>query len=109
MKILGDILSSEGLSQSVFLTVLRRKPQVINSIFEVNTVIEDCRTNLVGGLTAGLEIWKLSIIPFLLNNSETWVEIDHKTLDMLDNMQFMFLRYLFKTPRTWGVPQDVNL
>ena len=103
-KYLGDILSSEGLSQSVFLTVLRRKPQVINSIFEVNTVIEDCRTNLVGGLTAGLEIWELSIIPFLLNNSETWVEIDKKTLDMLDNMQFMFLRYLFKTPRTCPKP-----
>ena len=37
---------------------------------------------------------------FLLNNSETWVDVQKRTLDLLDDIQFMFLRCLFQTPRT---------
>ena len=103
-KYLGDYISSEGLAHSVFVNVSKRKPQVMSSIFDIRTILEDCRANLVGGLVAGFEMWELSIVPFLLNNSETWVETEMKTLDILDSIQFMFLRYLFKTPRTCPKP-----
>ena len=60
---------SGGLSDSVQATVLKRKGQVVTSILETKAVIEDCRSN------AGFDIWELAILPFLLNNSDTWVEI----------------------------------
>ena len=103
-KYLGDFLSSGGLSDSVQATILKRKGQVVTSILEAKAVIEDCRSNIVGGITAGLEIWELAILPFLLNNSDTWVEISKSTIDTLDDLQYMFYRYLLATPRTCPIP-----
>ena len=103
-KYLGDFLSSGGLSDSVHATVAKRKGQVVTSILETKAVIEDCRSNIVGGITAGLEIWELAILPFLLNNSDTWVEITKSTIDILDDLQYMFYRYLLATPRTCPIP-----
>ena len=103
-KYLGDYLSCGGLAHSVHLTVSKRKHKVINSIFELKASIEDCRSNMVGGLVAGIDIGELSIIPFLLTNSETLTDIQKRTLDMLDDLQLMFLRCLFKTPRTCPKP-----
>ena len=59
---------------------------------------------MVGGIAAGIEIWELAIMPFLMNNSETWVEISLKTIDHLDNLQNMFYRYLLATPRSCPIP-----
>ena len=43
--------------------------------------------NAVGGLSAGIEIWELAYIPCLLNNSETWLDIEKSTIDKLDSLQ----------------------
>ena len=48
--------------------------------------VEDLRINSVGGLVAGLEIWKMAITPFLFNNSETWMEIQKKALNVLNSI-----------------------
>ena len=53
---------------------------------------------------SGLEIWELAILPFLLNNCETWTEISPKTIDLLDNIQCMFYRCLMATPRACPIP-----
>ena len=68
-KYLGDMISSAGLSESVHATVLKRKGQVISSIIEIKAVVKDCRTNIVGGVLTGLDIWELAILPYLLNNA----------------------------------------
>ena len=75
-KYLGDMISSDGLADCVLKTVLRRKGQVVSCILETKAVVEYYRSMVVGGITAGLEIWELAILPFLLNNSETWFEIN---------------------------------
>ena len=98
------MLSSGGLSDSVQATVMKRKGQVVSTILETKAVIEDCRSNVVGGITAGIEIWELAILPYLLNNSDTWVEISKATIDTLDDLQYMFYRYLLATPRTCPIP-----
>ena len=103
-KYLGDMLSSGGLSDSVQATVLKRKGQVVSTILETKAVIEDCRSNVVGGITAGIEIWELAILPYLLNNSDTWVEISKATIDTLDDLQYMFYRYLLATTRACPIP-----
>ena len=67
-------------------------------------MIEDCRANAVGGLVVGIEIWELAILPQLLNNSETWTNIDNKTFGMLEDIQLLFYRNMFATPRTCPTP-----
>ena len=65
---------------------------------EVRAVIEDCRSKGLGGLDVGLEIYELAYIPALLNNAQSWVEIDKQTLDKLEDLQCNFLRILLSTP-----------
>ena len=103
-KYLGDQISSEGLADSAHATILKRRGQVISCILETIAVVEDCRANVLGGILAGLEIWEIAILPFLLNNCETWTELSQKSIDILDEMQYMFLRYLMATPRSCPIP-----
>ena len=67
-KYLGDYLS-HTLAESVDVTVNKRKGLVIKLIHEIRTVVDDFRANTAGGLITGLEIWSLSVLPFLLANS----------------------------------------
>ena len=112
-KYLGDMISSDGLADSVTATVLKRKGSVITNIFETKAVIEDCRANSVGGLLVGIEIWELAILPQLLNNSETWTNVDKKTLEILENLQLTFYRNMFASPsllwETRGMLMEVRI
>ena len=103
-RYLGDYLSSGGLSDSVKITVDKRKGFVISNIYHIRQIIEDCRANVAGGIIVGLEIWKLAIIPYLLNNSETCINISNNSFDELDRLQTLFYRIIFATPRTCPTP-----
>ena len=59
---------------------------------------------MVGGITAGLKIWELAILPYLLNNNETWAEMSKATLEVLGKNQQMFNRIILATPRTCPIP-----
>ena len=52
----------------------------------------------MGGLTVGLEILEVAYIPAVLNNAQTWMELDKGTLDKLEDLQYNFLRILLATP-----------
>ena len=80
-KYLGDMISSAGLAESVQATFTKRKGQVVSSILEIKYVVEDCRSTVVRGIVAGIDIWKLAVLPNLLNNSETWTELHKKTVE----------------------------
>ena len=73
-KYLGDQISSEGLAESALATIEQRAGKVTTAIYEIKAIMEDCRINCVGGLSAGLDLWELAIIPYLMNNSETWTQ-----------------------------------
>ena len=49
---------------------------------------------MIGGLSAGIDIWEMAVIPMLLNNAETWQDISAKTLATLEKLQLKFLRCL---------------
>ena len=67
---------------------------MIRSIFEIRTVIDDCRSHVAGGLTSGLDIWEMAVIPMLTNNAECWQDVSTKTIEVLNKIQLMFLRCL---------------
>ena len=81
---------SQGLAESISVTVKKRKGMVTKSMYEIRTVIEDCRSQVCGGLTAGLEIWEMAVSPMLLNTAETWDYISAKTVQELQKLQLMF-------------------
>ena len=103
-KLLGDIFSSDGLADSAKATIDSRKWQVVSSIAEIRAVVEDYRANLLGGISTGLEIWEMSVIPFLLYNSETWTELSKEAIITLNDLQFKFYRSILSTPKTCPKP-----
>ena len=99
-KYLGDLLHSDGLAASVKATVEARAAELKSRAVrvEVHAIIEDCRSNCLGGMEVGLEVYELAYIPALLNNAQSWIEIDKTTMDKLEDLQCNFLRILFSTP-----------
>ena len=97
-KYLGDFLHCGGLAASVRATVDARAAFLKSGAVEVRAIVEDCRSSCLGGLTVGLEILELAYIPAILNNAQTWMEIEKGTIDKLDDMQYNFLRILLATP-----------
>ena len=97
-KYLGDLLHCEGLAASAKATVDARTASLKSGAVEVRAVIEDCRSRCLGGIAVGLDIYELAYIPALLNNAQTWIEIDKGTVEKLENLQYNFLRILLSTP-----------
>ena len=97
-KYLGDQVCSGGLAASVAATIEKRGGKVIKSVFEIRTVVEDCRSHIAGGFTAGLDIWEMAVVPYLLNNSESWIDISDKSIEALDQLQNQFYRVLLQVP-----------
>ena len=77
-KYLGDLISSEGLASSVHATIMDRFSRVHTGMVETRAIVQDCRSQVVGGITSGLELWEATHIPSLLNNCETWILMSEK-------------------------------
>ena len=80
VKYLGDWISGSGLGDSVAITVRKRKGLAMSSIFEIRSIVEDCRSIVCGGICVGLDIWEMAMVPQLLFNSECWVDMKKNTL-----------------------------
>ena len=93
-KLLGDWISDKGLAQSYALTIRKRKGMAIASIYEIRSVVEDCRSNFVGGLSTGIDLWESAVLPMLLFNAETWVSISEASIKTLEDIQKRFYRCL---------------
>ena len=97
-KYLGDYLHCGGLAASAKATVDARAAALKSGAVEVRAIVEDCRSRCLGGLAVGLEIFEVAYIPALLNNAQTWMEIDNGTIEKLESLQCNFLRILLATP-----------
>ena len=93
-KYLGDYLHSYGLSKSVEVTVNKRYGKCIKSVIELKSVINDFRMYSLGGISVGLDIFTMAILPVMMTNSATWTMIDQKTIEKLDNFQHILQRCL---------------
>ena len=103
-KYLGDFFHCEGLNKSAETTVNKRFGLALNSVVELKCVIEDFRMHKLGGIRCGLEIFNMAILPALLYNSETWLEIADSTVERLDRLQLILLRSLFAVPSSTPIP-----
>ena len=99
-KYLGEIISTEGLAASVQSTIMDRFGRVFASLIETRAIVQDCRSHVVGGITAGLDIWETAHIPSLLNNCEMWTHISEQSLEKLEELQNTLYRMLLAVPKT---------
>ena len=97
-KYLGDYLHSGGLGKSAETTINKRFGVCLNEVLELKSVLEDFRMHSLGGIKAGMEIFNLTILPKLIYNSDTWVELNDKSIKRLENLQNIFLRCLLSVP-----------
>ena len=103
-KYLGWYISGKGLSNCAEATIRRRIGNVKKAIYEIKTIIEDSRCQVIGGITTALTIWERSVIPFLLYSSENWTDMMKKSMETLTNLQNIFLRTAFATSHSCPIP-----
>ena len=104
-KYLGDQISNGGLGASILATISKRRGKVLQTIFEIKAVIDDCRSHVIGGIVTGLEIWEMAVVPYLLNNADTWTGLTDIALEDLDDLQNLFYRVLLQVPA--GCPKPI--
>ena len=94
----------EGLGKSVNATIDKRYSRIFSAIIEVSSILNDFRIYSVGGLKAGLEFFEMALLPSLLYNADTWVDIDSKAEIKLEKLQNSMFRYLFGVPDSTPKP-----
>ena len=103
-KYLGDFLHVDGNGASVTATVNDRAGRIVTGMYDIRHVIENCRSNQLGSLKAGIHMWETAYIPSLLNNCKTWVELPVATLNKLEDLQNQFYRIILNCPRSTPKP-----
>jgi hypothetical protein len=58
---LGDVISSQGMEDSVLLTLEKRTPKINGGMCEAKAIIEDFRMQAMGGMAGA---WDLFLPPF---------------------------------------------
>ena len=102
-KYLGDILNCQGFTSSAHETIMDQYGRVYASIVETRAIVQDCRSQVVGGIIAGLDIWESAHIPSLLNNSENWIHITEESIEKLEDLQNTLYRMLLAVPKSTPV------
>jgi hypothetical protein len=88
-------LSDGGLIKSVEATVKSQYGRTLSTIFEMKTVVEDLRMQMIGGIKCGLDIWELALI---------LSQISDQAMDSLNELQYIFMQNLFCVRRSCPKP-----
>ena len=95
-KWLGQTLSSGGLAESVSETVASRKGKIQGACLEIATIVNDWRSQIVGGMETALVLWEACCVPSLLHGAGTWTNISTATEKELNKIQSWFLRLILQ-------------
>ena len=97
-KYLGDIIHEKGCRESINQTVKERMRKLTS---RCDDIIQIAEAPLMGGLRKGNVAFKLfeaQIIPALLHNCESWIDIDKKNIEELQKFQEAFIRKVLRIP-----------
>ena len=77
-----------------------REAKVKGAFYEAVVIVEDWRTQVIGGFMSALDLFVLAILPTLLYNCETWVGINKETEERVENLQLFYLRLALRVPQS---------
>ena len=103
-KWLGDMFHGDGLGECVMATIREREAKVKSACYEAAAIVEDWRSQCIGGFRSALDLFELTILPTLLNNAETWVEMTEEAVNMLEELQLFFVRLVLRVPKSTPKP-----
>ena len=95
---LGDVISAKGLEDSIQLTIERRVGKVKGAMYESKAIMEDFQMQAVGGMAGAWDIWETAIIPSLLANCGSWVGMGKASYNILNELQYTYLRLIYSCP-----------
>ena len=101
---LGEVISEEGVGDSALKTVSKRCGIAYKAIFEIKAIIEDTRSKVPGAFMTAEMIWKLSVLPALLNSAECWTDLPKQALDKLNRLQETYYQVILNCPVTSPKP-----
>ena len=101
---MGDLISADGVAESVKVTVDKRYVLAYKSMFEILVIVEDVRSEVTGSVMTAINIWEMAVIPALLNSAECWFQMPQKTLEKLNQLQEMFYRVILKAGKCSPIP-----
>ena len=97
-KYLGDLINEKGCEQSITDTIKERTRKLKS---KCDDIIQIAESPLMGGLNCGSVAFKLyeaQIISSLLHNSESWIGINDKHIQLLQKFQDEFIRKVLRLP-----------
>ena len=92
-KYLG-IWLSETAADSVSITVNKRIGVATRTIFEIRSIIEDCRAEKIGGILLAFQLFEAWLIPSLLYGFEALSPIPKSSLKKLNDLSNKFLKVI---------------
>ena len=95
---LGDGIHEKGCEESITITINKRIRKLISKTEEI---IQISNTTIMMGLKnsrIALNLFEAIIILALLHNSESWIGLGKKHIDVLQKFQDKFLRRIFHAP-----------
>ena len=95
---LGDVISAQGLEDSIQLTIERRAGKIRGAMYETKAIMEDFRMQAVGGMAGAWDLWETAIIPSLLANCGSWVGMGKNSYNTLNELQYTYLRLIYSCP-----------
>ena len=102
-KWLGDMFHQGRLAESVQATICEREPKIKAACYEAAAIVEDWRSQCVGGFLSVLDLFKIAILPSLLYNCDTWVQIPKLAEEKLESILLFYLRLVLRVPQ--GTPK----
>ena len=99
-KYLGDWIHELGCRESISTTIKERIQKLISKSEEIIQIAESPLMGALGDSTVAIRLFEAQIVPALLFNCESWVDISHTHLTELQNFQDKFLRKLLWMPPT---------
>ena len=95
-KWLGQQMSAKGLADSVIKTIEAKEGKIKAACLEIAAVVEDWRSQVVGGMESALVMWEACCVPSLLHGSGTWVDITPAAERRLEALQNWFIRLILR-------------
>ena len=102
-KYLGFYLAATA-ADSVTATIDKRNGLATKAIYEARAVVEDSRSEAIGGLTVMFDIFNLAICPMLYYCSEMFFPLPSKTLKKLNKFTITYLRVALGLGKRGGCP-----
>ena len=97
-KYLGDIISENGCKESITATIKERIRKLKSKCDDIIQVSDAPQMGCLNKGNVALKLFEAQIIPALLHNCESWIDLQPKHIKVLQKFQDKFVRKVLRIP-----------